>query len=155
MAETQNKIFLGIDGGQSSTKAIVADEFGNILGRGFGGALDHGSLPDSGKKLRDALSESVNEALGEAKLGSINETIKLAIGEQDKVINESGLHRMVVEHFAVTEIRELTNAFYNGKLARDEIAAFAETIFKAAEAGHERLKSLIESGVQTLVENVK
>ena len=246
MFDEKLRIFLGVDGGQSSTKAVVADESGNILGVGFGGALNHGHLSDGRAKLRNALVESVNNALLDAKLpliervifesvhcgmtggadfkediirqtlkakklfvghdaltalygatagkpgiiviagtGSIVfginekgqtaragglgyifadegsgfwlavETIKLAIGEQDFVVPKHGLREMVLDYFAVGEIRELTNAFYNGQISRDKIAAFAETIFNAAADGNQTLENLIKNGAKRLVANVK
>ncbi|MBA3335556.1 MAG: hypothetical protein H0T08_08110 [Acidobacteria bacterium] len=39
------KIFLGVDGGQSHTDALIADESGTILGRGLGGASNHAEHP--------------------------------------------------------------------------------------------------------------
>ena len=74
---TSEKLFLGIDGGQSHTEAIIAYEKGNILGTGFGGALDHGNLSEGRTRLKTAISESVNNALQEAGLPNI-ENIKFA-----------------------------------------------------------------------------
>ena len=34
-------LFLGIDGGQSSTTAVIGDESGRILGSGRGGPCNH------------------------------------------------------------------------------------------------------------------
>lgn len=239
------KIFLGIDGGQSSTKAVVADDSGNVLGVGFGGSLNHGNLPDGREKLRNAIGDSVNEALRNARLPLIDEmifesahcgmtggadykeeivreilraktlevghdalialygatagkkgiiviagtgsiifgvnehgetaragglgylfadegsgfwlaveTIKLAIREQDGVIEESGLRKLVLSYFGVGEIRELTNAFYNWKISRDKIGAFAETILEIA-AQNKSIENLVKAGAESLVENVK
>lgn len=67
----ENKLFLGIDGGQSHTEAVIADEFGNILGIGLGGAINHGHLPDAPDKLKEAINVSVGEALKKAGLPDI------------------------------------------------------------------------------------
>ncbi len=246
MFETNRKIFLGVDGGQSRTKAVIADESGKILGVGFGGALNHGNLPDGREKLKKAITQSVNEALQKTGLLLIDKTIfesahcgmtggadykeeiirqtlqaknivvghdalialygatagkpgiiviagtgsmvfginnqgktaragglgyifadegsgfwlavqaiKLAIKEQDNVISENGLRRMVLDYFCVNEIRELTNAFYNEQISRDKIASFAKTVSKAALKGNETLENLIKDGAKTLSENVK
>jgi N-acetylglucosamine kinase-like BadF-type ATPase len=52
----------GIDGGQSSTVALVADETGRILGRGAAGPADEiGTGPES-TRLRDALHGALHDA---------------------------------------------------------------------------------------------
>ncbi|HTX03132.1 MAG TPA: BadF/BadG/BcrA/BcrD ATPase family protein [Candidatus Acidoferrales bacterium] len=62
------KLFAGIDGGQSSTEAVVADERKTILGRGVAGPCDHvGQAPDSPRFAR-ALEEAIAGALDDAKL---------------------------------------------------------------------------------------
>jgi N-acetylglucosamine kinase-like BadF-type ATPase len=62
------QIFLGVDGGQSHTEAIAADEAGRILGRGFGGASNHAEQPGGRERLRNAILESVGAALKKANL---------------------------------------------------------------------------------------
>ncbi len=57
------EIYLGVDGGQSHTEAIIADERGNILGRGTGGASNHAEIPGGRERLRNAILKSVGEAL--------------------------------------------------------------------------------------------
>lgn len=76
--KTQNsrlKIFLGVDGGQSHTEAIVADENGLILGRGIGGASNHAEQPGGRERLRSAVAQSVGEALAAANLPGLEEIV--------------------------------------------------------------------------------
>lgn len=63
-----HEIFLGVDGGQSHTEAVIADEKGNILGRGFGGASNHAEVPGGRERLQSAIKKSVGEALKNANL---------------------------------------------------------------------------------------
>jgi N-acetylglucosamine kinase-like BadF-type ATPase len=66
MEEKENQkteIYLGVDGGQSHTEAVIADENGNILGRGFGGASNHAEIPGGRERLRNAVIDSVGAAL--------------------------------------------------------------------------------------------
>lgn len=70
-----NTIYLGIDGGQSHTEAIVADENGNILGRGFGGASNHAEIPGGRERLENAIKDSVGAALKQALLPPIEEIV--------------------------------------------------------------------------------
>jgi N-acetylglucosamine kinase-like BadF-type ATPase len=76
--EIQNlkfKIFLGVDGGQSHTEAVVADEKGRILGRGFGGASNHAEIAGGRERLEKAVLKSVGEALEKAVLPPIERTV--------------------------------------------------------------------------------
>lgn len=66
------KIFLGVDGGQSHTEAVIADENGNILGYGFGGASNHAEVPGGRERLQKAITSSVGEALKNAGLPTID-----------------------------------------------------------------------------------
>ena len=58
----------GIDGGQSSTTAVIGDRNGRIVGRGRAGAADEiGAGPDS-SRLRDALRDALSAAREHAGL---------------------------------------------------------------------------------------
>ncbi len=241
----QSKIFLGVDGGQSHTEAVVADEFGTVMGFGLGGASNHAEIPGGRERLRNAVLDSVSEALrianyelrmtnfksahfgmtggadykeeiireiinaeiltvgddaptaldsgtsgkggivvisgtgsavyGENKLGEkaragglgylfsdegsgfwlAAQTIRLAIKEQDGVIENSGLEKLVLNYFKVNQIRDLTTPFYNGKVSRDEIAGFAKIVQQTAVDGNEVLRGQIKFGVNCLIENVE
>lgn len=242
----KSKIFLGVDGGQSHTEAVFADEFGNILGRGFGGASNHAEQPGGRERLKNAVLKSVSEALkiplsessisqsfasahfgmtggadfkeeiigniikaehlkvghdaptalfgatsgsggiivisgtgsavyGEnqqgktARAGGLGflfsdegsgfwlatQAIRLAIKEQDGVIENAGLEKLIKDYFKVEKIRDLTTAFYNEKVSRDEIAGFAETLQNEALKGNTILIEQIKYGAECLVGNVQ
>ncbi len=247
MEENQKaKIFLGVDGGQSHTEAIIAEENGVILGRGLGGASNHAEIPGGRERLENAIKDSVGAALKSANLPPLNETIfasahcgmtggadykreiisaiiksdnlitghdaptalygatagkpgivvisgtgsvvygenklgettqigglgflfsdegsgfwlaaqtiRLAIKEQDGLIEKTGLGNLVLDFFKVEKIRDLTTAFYNEKVSRDEIAALAKAAHKTAEKGNELLQKQIRNGAEILVESVK
>ena len=53
-----SEYFAGIDGGQSSTVAIVGDERGKILGRATAGPADEVGASAGSTRLRDALGEA-------------------------------------------------------------------------------------------------
>lgn len=63
MNQTED-IFLGVDGGQSHTEALVADSSGRIFGRGTAGPSNHAEQPGGRERLRSAVAGSVAEALG-------------------------------------------------------------------------------------------
>ena len=62
------KLFAGIDGGQSSTTAVIANEDGRILGRGHGGPADEVGQDASSTRLHDALAEALASASVDAKI---------------------------------------------------------------------------------------
>lgn len=60
--------FLGIDGGQSHTKALIAAADGRILGSGHAGASNHTRAPGGRERLTNAINQSVSAALLQAGL---------------------------------------------------------------------------------------
>jgi N-acetylglucosamine kinase-like BadF-type ATPase len=64
------RYFLGVDGGQSSTTAIIGDETGRVLGVGRGGPCNHVSGSEARAKFVDAIHASVGAACSEAGLDS-------------------------------------------------------------------------------------
>ncbi len=67
-------LYLGVDGGQSLTEAVVADPEGNVLGRGRGGPSNHAEQPGGRERLRQAIIDSVGSALRAAGAHSIGNT---------------------------------------------------------------------------------
>lgn len=60
------RLFLGVDGGQSATKAVVGDAVGRILGRGRAGPCNHVRGGNGRAKLERAVGDAVGQALGAA-----------------------------------------------------------------------------------------
>jgi N-acetylglucosamine kinase-like BadF-type ATPase len=56
------KLYLGVDGGQSGTKALIGDESGRILGAGEGGPCNHAGAAEGAPKLTRAVTEAVGGA---------------------------------------------------------------------------------------------
>jgi glucosamine kinase len=59
-------LVLAIDGGQSSTKALIADTSGRVLGRGSGTPCDHITGPHGYERNRAAIHSATNAALADA-----------------------------------------------------------------------------------------
>ena len=74
------KIFLGIDGGQTTTKSILADETGRVLGTGAGGPTIHLKDEETRQHARQALYESIHAALREAGLPDSTEIESAFLG---------------------------------------------------------------------------
>ncbi len=64
------RLLAGIDGGQSSTTALVGDDAGRVLGRGVAGPADEVGAGRDSTRLRDALHGALAKALDAAKLPS-------------------------------------------------------------------------------------
>lgn len=60
------KIYLGIDGGQSSTTALIANETGRIIGRGRGGPCNHVAAAERREKFLRIIKGCLAEACQEA-----------------------------------------------------------------------------------------
>ncbi len=61
-------LLAGIDGGQSSTVALIADERGQILSRGASGPADEVGADSTSTRLRNALREALADACRRAGL---------------------------------------------------------------------------------------
>ena len=59
-------LFLGVDGGKSSTKALIGDETGRVLGAGVGGPCNHVAEAEGRARLSRAVTESVGLACAQA-----------------------------------------------------------------------------------------
>lgn len=62
------KLYLGVDGGQSGTTAVIGDETGRILGTGEAGPCNHAAAAEGRAKLERAVTGSLAAACGEAGL---------------------------------------------------------------------------------------
>lgn len=62
--------FLGVDGGQSSTTALIADEYGRVLGMGRSGPCNHVAADEARRKFIAVVGACVEQAAQRAGLGS-------------------------------------------------------------------------------------
>ena len=72
------KYFLGVDGGQSGTTAVIGDETGRILGTGEGGPCNHAAAAEGRAKLERAIRGSVGAACASASLDLASTTFEAA-----------------------------------------------------------------------------
>ncbi len=66
------ELFLGIDGGQSSTTALIGDAEGRVLGMGRGGPCNHVKTGDGRAKFMGAIGGCVGKACAEAGLDPVS-----------------------------------------------------------------------------------
>lgn len=83
------KLYLGIDGGQSSTTALIADGEGRVIGRGRGGPCNHAAASEGRAKFFRAMTACLASACEQAQLDA--KTVQFAAvcfgfsgGPQDK-----------------------------------------------------------------------
>jgi N-acetylglucosamine kinase-like BadF-type ATPase len=62
------KLFLGVDGGQSGTTALIGDPDGRVLGAGAGGPCNHVGAAEGRQKLARAVTDAVTAACAAAGL---------------------------------------------------------------------------------------
>jgi len=62
------RLYLGVDGGQSGTTAVIGDETGRILGQGEAGPCNHAAAGEGRAKLQHAVTESLAAACAQAGL---------------------------------------------------------------------------------------
>lgn len=101
--ESVSRWFLGVDGGQSSTAALIGDESGQVVGVGYAGPCNHVSTEESHARFRDAIGGAVGAALHAAGLTEARfaaACLGLSGGPADK---EALVHELVAaEHYRVT-----------------------------------------------------
>lgn len=61
-------LYLGVDGGQSTTTAVVGDREGNVLGTGRGGPCNHARQDEGRAKLERGLTDAIDQALSPLQL---------------------------------------------------------------------------------------
>ena len=74
------KFVAGIDGGQSSTVAVIGDERGRIVGRGRAGPADEVGAASESTRLRDALAEALRVACDDARLPGGTKLVAVVAG---------------------------------------------------------------------------
>ena len=83
------RLFLGVDGGQSGTKAVIGDETGRVLGAGVGGPCNHTSGVEGRAKLERVVSGCVGAACDQAGIDALKVQFEAACfgmsgGPEDK-----------------------------------------------------------------------
>jgi N-acetylglucosamine kinase-like BadF-type ATPase len=104
------RLFLGVDGGQSSTTALIGNETGRVLGIGRGGPCNHTAAAEGRARFEGAVRESVAAACSEAGLDAASARFESACfgmsgGPDDKRAILSSLVR--AERLAVTTDAEI------------------------------------------------
>jgi len=97
-----SRLFLGVDGGQSSTVALIGDEAGRVVGIGRAGPCNHVSGPESGERFANAVGGSVKAAVHQAGLkgaqAGVNATFEAAcLGFSGGCADKEALARELID----------------------------------------------------------
>lgn len=100
------KLFAGIDGGQSSTVALIGNARGDVLGRGVAGPADEVAQDERSTRQRDALEGALAEALRDARLPADASFERVVAG----ISGYEGTTYGVVPKFRARDVRLLHDA---------------------------------------------
>ncbi len=104
------RYYLGIDGGQSSTTALVADEQGRVVGTGHGGPCNHVTGPEAEAKFLKAVGDSLTQACREISSASrIPEFAAACLGFSGGVEDKARYSRELIHspHLKITHDAEI------------------------------------------------
>jgi N-acetylglucosamine kinase-like BadF-type ATPase len=111
-----SRYFLGIDGGQSSTAALIGDEFGRVLGMGRAGPCNHVATDEGRAQFVAAIQGCLRAASAQAGLDSssvrfVSACLGFSGGPADKesILREMiGTEQMTVTHDALIALSGAT-----------------------------------------------
>jgi N-acetylglucosamine kinase-like BadF-type ATPase len=99
-------LFVGIDGGQSSTVAVVVNGSGEVLGRGTAGPCDYIDQPPESRRCADACETAVARALAAAALPLSAPVEAIVIG----LSGYDGAVHGIAPHFGTARVRYVHDA---------------------------------------------
>ena len=122
------RLFLGVDGGQSSTTLLIGDETGRVLGAGEAGPCNHAGAEDGRVRLERAVNQGLDAACRRAGLDAATVRFESACcgmsgGPDDKQAILAGLLR--AQRLTVTT--DAAIALYGATATGQGIAAIAGT----------------------------
>jgi N-acetylglucosamine kinase-like BadF-type ATPase len=104
------RLYLGVDGGQSSTTALIADDTGAVLGRGCGGPCNHVTGAEAVEKFNRVLGGCLEEACAQAGLDTKTVRFEAAcLGFSGGAEDKRALAELLIasEHYAITHDAEI------------------------------------------------
>jgi len=123
-----SKYFLGVDGGQSSTLAVIGDETGRVLGMGRAGPCNHVATSEGGAKFVGAIHDSLQAACAQAGLNS--SAIRFAsacLGFSGGPADKEALLREMIPSERITVTHDALIALSGAAAAQPGIIAIAGT----------------------------
>ena len=110
-----SQYFLGVDGGQSSTTALIAGQTGRVLGIGRAGPCNHAAGEEGRQKFVSALTECLADACRDAGLDSPPRFASACLGfsggpaDKKTIVGEIvGSERIIITHDALIALSGAT-----------------------------------------------
>lgn len=95
------RLFVGLDGGQSGSRAVLADESGHLLAEGTGPACEHITAPQGYERNRAAIHGAISDALAKANRNA-GEIVSVGMGltSAPRELNAQPIFEQIVREFA-------------------------------------------------------
>jgi len=91
------KLYIGIDGGQSSTTALIGDQTGRTLGIGPAGPCNHAAAGEGRRKFVAAMTDSLKQAAASAGLTGSLEFEAACLGLSGGPDDKEALARQIIQ----------------------------------------------------------
>ncbi len=120
------KLVLGVDGGQSSTLALVATYEGQILGAGLAGPSNHIHEPGGMERLNNALHGSISSALASAEQ-PIEAVTHVCLGMTGAWAVAGEITQKMIPQAQVKGLHDIETALAGASIAQPGIVVIAGT----------------------------
>ncbi len=120
------KIVIGVDGGQSSTLALVASLDGQILGEGHAGPSNHIYEPGGLERLHNALNQSINGALKSAN-ASPADVVSVCLGMTGGATYAAEIAKTLFPNAALHAHNDIVTALAGAATGQSGIVVIAGT----------------------------
>ncbi|HYK18700.1 MAG TPA: BadF/BadG/BcrA/BcrD ATPase family protein [Bryobacteraceae bacterium] len=121
------RFFLGVDGGQSSTTALIADEMGRVRGVGRAGPCNHASGEEGRQKLIRALTECLSAASQSAGLDPIPRFASACLGLSGGPADKEALVSRIVGSDKITVTHDAAIALAGALAGQPGVIVIAGT----------------------------
>jgi N-acetylglucosamine kinase-like BadF-type ATPase len=103
------RFYLGVDGGQSSTTALIGDDTGAVIGRGSSGPCNHVSGEGARERFSSAITGAVAEARRQAGLADDKVFAAACLGFSGGTADKESYTRHIIasERFKITHDAEI------------------------------------------------
>ena len=91
------RLYIGIDGGQSGTTALIGDETGQVLGAGRAGPSNHAAASEGRRKFVAAITESLGQAAASAGIAASTSFEAACLGLSGGPDDKEALARELVQ----------------------------------------------------------
>jgi N-acetylglucosamine kinase-like BadF-type ATPase len=123
------KLFLGVDGGQTATQTVVADEQGRIVAQASGGPSNHTEEPGGPERLERVVLSTIREALESVHVSKPDEYEFAAacFGMTGETDIKTAILKRIVHSKRLSVVHDSVNALAGATAGRPGIIVIAGT----------------------------